>query len=242
MTELTAIGFDADDTLWQNEKFFRVTEDSFISILSEFSTCQDLKRKLLETEQKNLRRYGFGIKGFVLSMIETALEITDNRVPPAVIRQIIDLGQELQAHPIELLPGAEKVICDVASRHAVVLVTKGDLLDQERKLAQSGLGELFDGIEIVSDKSPEIYRSTFSEYGTGPESAMMIGNSVKSDVIPALEAGCWGILIPHELTWELEHAEVPSGHPRFGVVAGLHEIPELISSILNRDQAGQATA
>ncbi len=242
MTVLTSIGFDADDTLWQNEKFFRVTEDSFISILSEYSTCQDLKWKLLETERKNLKRYGFGIKGFLLSMIETALEITDNRVPPAVIRQIIDLGQELQAHPIELLPGAEEVVRDVASRHTVVLVTKGDLLDQERKLAQSGLGELFDGIEIVSDKSPDVYRRTFREYGTGPEAAMMIGNSVKSDVIPALEAGCWGILIPHELTWELEHAELPSDHPRFGVVSGLHEIPELVSSIAAREGQGEAAA
>ncbi len=231
MSQLTAVGFDADDTLWQNEKFFRLTENSFTGLLEEFSSHQNLREVLLRTERNNLKRYGYGIKGFILSMIETALEVTQGRVPSAVIQQILDLGKELQAHPIELLPGAREVIETVSRRFAVLLITKGDLLDQERKLAQSGLGDMFDGVEIVSDKIADVYRKAFVEFGGGPDKAMMIGNSVKSDVVPALEAGCWAVLVPHNLTWELEHAETPEQHPRFKRVAQLADVPDLIDEV-----------
>lgn len=231
MPELKVIGFDADDTLWQNEKYFRLTEEGVTSLLSEYSTHENLKEVLLRTESANLKRYGFGIKGFVLSMIETAIEVTQGRVPAMVIQQILDLGKELQSHPIELMPCAGEVIETVAGTHSVVLITKGDLLDQERKLAQSGLGDMFDGVEIVSDKTVDVYRRAFSEHGDGPERAMMVGNSVKSDVVPALQSGSWGVLVPHDLTWELEHAEVPERHPRFRRITRLGDLPDLIEGI-----------
>ena len=231
MSELKVIGFDADDTLWQNEKYFRLTEEGVTSLLSEYSTHENLKEVLLRTEAANLRHYGFGIKGFVLSMIETAIEVTQGRIPAAIIRQILDLGKELQSHPIELMPGAGEVIETVSGTHSIVLITKGDLLDQERKLAQSGLGDMFDGVEIVSDKTVDVYRRAFSEHGDGPERAMMVGNSVKSDVVPAIQSGSWGVLVPHDLTWELEHAEIPEQHPRFRRITRLGDLPELIEGI-----------
>ncbi len=240
MTGIRAVGFDADDTLWQNEKFFRVTEESFTGLLAEFSTCSDLRRRLLETERANLKRYGHGIKGFVLSMIETALDVTDGRAPVGIIRQIIELGKELQAHPIELMPGAREVVEALSGDFTVVLVTKGDLLDQERKIAQSGLGDIFDGVEIVSEKTADVYRRAFLEHAYGPEGAMMVGNSIKSDVLPALDAGCWGVLVSHQLTWELEHAEAPQSHPRFRELASIEEVPALIESILSGHMPGRA--
>ena len=231
MPRLKTVAFDADDTLWQNEKFFRLTEDSFTELLREYSTYPDLKSVLLEIEGRNLRYYGFGIKGFVLSMIETAIEVTQGRVPVAVIRQIIELGKELQSHPMELMPDAMDVIESVSTGRKVLLITKGDLMDQERKVAQSGLGDIFDGVEIVSDKTVEAYRRIFDDYGDGAGSAAMVGNSVKSDIVPALAAGSWAVLVSHELTWELEHAETPVGHPRFRELSGLAELPELIDEI-----------
>lgn len=155
---LTLIGFDADDTLWQNEQFFRLTQERFCALLQDFTEPDHLMERLLEAERRNIGHYGFGIKGFVLSMIETAIEVTEERVPASVIKELIAAGQDMLQHPIELLPHAREAVERVAETHRVLLITKGDLLDQERKLAQSGLGELFDGVEIVSDKSPSTYR------------------------------------------------------------------------------------
>ena len=231
MQHLTAIGFDADDTLWQNEKFFKVTEQSLASLLGEYSTCTDIHAALLDAERRNIQRYGYGIKGFTLSMIETAIEVTQNRVPVQVIRQIVDLGKEMLDHPIELLPGAESAIRQLLPDYSIVLITKGDLIDQERKIAQSGLGDLFDAVEIVSEKDALTYSRVFSAYGDGPDRAMMVGNSLKSDVLPALEAGSWGVYIPHELNWELEQGERPHGNPRFHELRRICDILPLIASI-----------
>jgi putative hydrolase of the HAD superfamily len=230
-TAVSTIGFDADDTLWQNETFYRITQGRFADLLSDYTDADHLHARLLEAERRNLGHYGFGIKGFMLSMIETAIEVTEKRVPAHVISEILAAGQEMLAHPIELLPHAEEVVRELSESHTLVLITKGDLLDQERKLAQSGLGEFFDAVEIVSDKKPPVYARAFAAHGQGAERAMMIGNSMRSDVIPALEAGAWGVFVPHGLTWELEHASAPEGHPRFrelehlgGVLALLDEI------------------
>jgi putative hydrolase of the HAD superfamily len=229
--QLTAIGFDADDTLWQNETFFRMTQERFAAILDGYSDPIDLAARLEAAERRNLGRYGYGIKGFVLSMIETAIEVTSERVPASVIREIIEIGQELLAHPIELLPEAESTVRALAGRFTLVLITKGDLLDQERKLAQSGLGELFDAVEIVSDKTPATYRSAFARHGSGAHEAMMVGNSLKSDVIPALEAGAWAVYVPHDLTWGYEHAALPDAQPRFAEIESLGALPALIDRI-----------
>ncbi|TYB86363.1 HAD family hydrolase [Oceaniovalibus sp. ACAM 378] len=224
---LTTIAFDADDTLWQNECFFRITQDRFAELLADHAGRDHLNERLLAAERRNLGRYGFGIKGFVLSMIETAIEVTDDRVPAQVIREIIEAGHEMLRHPIDLLPGVESAIAALAPDFRLLVITKGDLLDQERKVAQSGLGDLFDGIEIVSDKTPAAYAAIFARHDTPCESAMMIGNSLKSDVIPVLTLGGWGVHVPHGVTWALEHAETPADHPRFREVESLERIAEL---------------
>jgi len=228
---LTTIGFDADDTLWQNEAFFQMTQARFAELLADYADPDHLAARLEAAERRNLGHYGFGIKGFVLSMIETAIEVTGERVPARVIRQLIEAGQEMLAHPIELLPGAAETVAKLAPDYTLVLITKGDLLDQERKLAQSGLGELFDAVEIVSDKSPATYTSAFARHGTGPEAAMMVGNSLKSDVIPAIEAGAWGVHVPHDLTWTYEHAQPPVSAARFAKIDGLAALPGLVAGL-----------
>lgn len=228
---LTTIGFDADDTLWQNEQFFRLTEERFVALLGAHGEAAEISGRLLDAERRNLAFYGFGIKGFVLSMIETAIEITKGEVKASVIGEILTAGREMVAHPVETLPHARETLAQLAGDYRLVVITKGDLFDQERKLAQSGLGDLFHGVEIVSDKTPEMYRRVFARHGDGPERAMMVGNSLKSDILPALEAGAWAVHIPHELTWALEHAEEPTGQPRYRRIPCLSALDELVRLI-----------
>ena len=228
---LTTIGFDADDTLWQNEQFFRMTEKRFAALLAGHGDHAHIAARLLEAERRNLAIYGFGIKGFTLSMIETALEFTRGEVPGSVVAEILAAGREMLSHPIEPLPHARETVEKLAGSYRLVLITKGDLFDQERKLAQSGMGDLFDAIEIVSDKSAVTYARIFSRHGDGPDKSMMVGNSLKSDVVPAIEAGGWGIHVPHDLTWAIEHAEAPGAEPRFRQIADLGELPALIEAI-----------
>ncbi|MDY7229331.1 HAD family hydrolase [Hyalangium rubrum] len=231
MSSLTAIGFDADDTLWQNEQFYRMTEARFASLLAEHAEASHLSARLLEAEKRNLQHYGFGIKGFTLSMIETAIEVTEGRVPASVIRQILEAGREMLSHPVETLPHVRETLERVAGTYRIILITKGDLFDQERKLAQSGLGELFDAVEIVSDKTTSTYERIFTRHGDGPARSMMVGNSLKSDVVPAIKAGSWGVYIPQPQPWALEHSEAPVGEPRFKQLVHLGELIELLEQI-----------
>ena len=233
MPELAAIAFDADDTLWHNERFFRLTQDRFAALLADVAPRDHLEERLLAAERRNLGHYGFGIKGFMLSMIETALDVTGDRVPARVIREIVAAGQEMLAHPIELLPHARAAVERLAGSHPVLLITKGDLLDQERKLAQSGLGDLFAGVEIVSDKSAPVYAAIFARHGFAPGSVLMAGNSLKSDVLPVLEVGGFGVHVPHDLTWALEEVEPPEGHGRFHRLEDLGALPALVGRIEN---------
>ena len=228
---LSAIGFDADDTLWQNEQFYRLTERRLTELLAAHAEPGDISRRLLEAEKRNLAFYGFGIKGFTLSMIETAIEVTEGRVPAAVIQEILASGRELLRHPVETLPHVRETLEQLAGKYRIILITKGDLFDQERKLAQSGLGELFDAVEIVSDKNASTYQRVFSRHGDGPGRSMMVGNSLKSDVVPAIEAGSWGVYVPHDLTWSLEHVDEPAESPRFRRLAHLGELVGLIKEI-----------
>ncbi|WP_204115630.1 HAD family hydrolase [Shimia biformata] len=229
--KLTTIGFDADDTLWHNERFFRMTQERFAALLADFAPADHLDQRLLAAERRNIGHYGFGIKGFVLSMIETAIEVTEEQVPARVISEIMDAGREMLAHPIELLPHARDAVEALAGSHRLILITKGDLLDQERKLAQSGLGDMFDWVEIVSQKTPQVYSDVFARHGDGADRALMAGNSMKSDVVPAIEAGSWGVFVPHDLTWDLEHAEAPDSHPRFVELPDLGGLPALVETI-----------
>lgn len=228
---LDTVGFDADDTLWHNERFFRLTQARFAELLADHADTADLDARLLAAERRNLGHYGFGVKGFTLSMIETAIEVTEGRVPTEVIAELLAAGRDMLAHPIELLPHAREAVEAFAGRYRVVLITKGDLLHQERKLAQSGLGDLFDAVEIVSEKSPEVYARIFGRHGGGPERALMVGNSLKSDVIPPILAGGWGVHVPHGLSWEIEHAEAPAEHARFRALPDLGTLAELVAWI-----------
>ena len=232
MTTLSTIGFDADDTLWQNEQFFRMTEQQFAALLANYAPQEQLLERLLEAEKRNLRHYGFGIKGFTLSMIETAIEVTAGKVPAAVIGDILDAGREMLSHPVETLPGVRETLESLAGRFRLVMITKGDLFDQERKLAASGLGDFFDAVEIVSDKSAATYQRIFARHGDGPERAMMVGNSLKSDVVPAIQAGGWGVYVPHDLTWVLEHVPEPEGEPRYRKIPALGLLATVIDGIV----------
>lgn len=228
---LTTIGFDADDTLWQNEAFFRLTQERFTALLADHAAPDHLHDRLLAAERRNLGHYGFGVKGFTLSMIETAIEVTEGRVPASVIAELVAAGREMLEHPIELLPHARAAVEAAAASHRVLLITKGDLLDQERKLAQSGLGDLFHGVEIVSDKTAPVYARIFARHGVAPDQAMMVGNSLKSDVLPVLEVGGWGVHVPHGLTWALEQADPPEGAARFRILPDLSVLPDLVAAL-----------
>ncbi len=230
----TLIGLDADDTLWHNERFFHLTQAQFTALLADHAEADHLAERLLAAERRNLGHYGFGIKGFVLSMIETAIEVTGGRVPGSVIGQIIAAGQDMLAHPIDLLPGVADTVETLARQHRLILITKGDLLDQERKLAQSGLGEMFAAVEIVSHKTPETYARVFARHGQGPQSALMAGNSMASDVVAPIRAGAWGVFVPHGLEWALERADPPEDHPRFRRIATLADLPQLIADLGDR--------
>lgn len=227
----STIGFDADDTLWQNETFFRMTEQRFTELLSGHGAHEVISAKLLEAERRNLRFYGYGVKGFTLSMIETAVEVTNGEVAAPVIAEILSFGRQMLQNPVETLPGVRDTLDALAGRYRILLITKGDLFDQERKLAQSGLGDYFSAVEIVSDKTPDTYRRIFSRHGDGPERAVMVGNSLKSDVVPAIRAGSWGVYVPHELTWVLEHEVAPEADPRFRRIADLGQLPALLSQM-----------
>ncbi len=227
---LSTIGFDADDTLWQNEHFYRLTEQRFAALLADYAEPEQLSARLLEAEKRNLQLYGFGIKGFTLSMIETSIELTAGRMPAAIIGEILAAGREMLSHPVETLPLVRETLERLAGSFRLVLITKGDLFDQERKLAQSGLGELFDAVEIVSDKNIATYERIFGLHGR-PEHSMMVGNSLKSDIVPAIQAGSWGAYIPHDLTWVAERVEEPVGEPRFRRLSHIGELVDLVAEI-----------
>lgn len=230
---LTAIAFDADDTLWHNERFFTLTQDHFADLLADHTDRKTLMARLLAAERRNLPHYGFGIKGFTLSMIETAIEVTDGQVPASVIAEILHAGRDMLRHEVELLPHAREVLETLRGQHKLILITKGDLLDQERKIAQSGLREMFDAVEIVSRKAAVEYTDIFARHGQGADVGLMVGNSMASDVVPMLDAGGWGVFVPHGLTWAIEHAEPPIDHPRFAQITDLGALPDLISEIAN---------
>ena len=228
---LTTIGFDADDTLWQNEQFYQLTQARFLELLKDHADPEQLPDRLLKVMLRNIGIYGFGIKSFTLSMAEAAIEVTEGRAPASVIGEILAAGREMAEHPVETLPHARETLEALAGRYRLVLITKGDLFDQERKIAQSGLGEMFQAVEIVSDKNRATYERVFSRHGDGPGQAMMIGNSLKSDVLPAIAAGSWGVYVPHDLTWAYEHADAPEGEKRFRQVSDLGKVAPLLDEI-----------
>ena len=228
---ITLICLDADDTLWHNEAFFRRTFGDFANMLAPFAPEAEIQQRLDAIEHRNLSVYGYGVKGFILSMLEAAAELAGDDLPARTMRDILALGRDMLVHPIEMLPGVEDALPALAERGRLVLVTKGDLHHQEAKLAASGIGDLFEGVEIVSEKSPDTYCRIFARYRVYPEQAVMAGNSIKSDVLPVLEAGAYAAFVPFELVWVHEAAEAPVGHQRFRELASLADLPAWIDSI-----------
>ncbi len=228
---LTTIGFDADDTLWANETHFRDAQARFESLLADYAPADDLHDRLLATERRNIGHYGFGVKSFVLSMIETAIEVSGGRVQASVISELMAAGREILTAPTELLPHAEAAVRTLSQSHRVILITKGDLMHQERKLADSGLGNFFHGVEIVSNKTPDTYLRAFARHGSGTGQGMMVGNSLKSDVWPMLQAGGFAVHVPAAVIWALEAAEEPKDHPRYRQLSTLSGLPGLVAAI-----------
>jgi putative hydrolase of the HAD superfamily len=229
---ITTVGLDADDTLWHNETIFRMTQARFRELMAGHAEPEFLDARLAEVERRNLALYGYGVKGFTLSLIETAMDITGGEPPGRMIADILAAGREMLRHPVEPLPGAEEAVQELARHYTLVLITKGDLLHQEQKLAASGLGELFHGVEIVSEKDAAGYARIFSRHGAGgPEQAAMAGNSLRSDVLPALEAGAYAAHIPYHITWPHESAEPPHGHPRFAELATIRDLPAWVEGL-----------
>lgn len=225
------ICLDADDTLWHNEAYFQRTRALLAEMLDAWADSAAVDAHLDAVEHRNLPAYGYGAKGFVLSMVETAVELSGGAVPAGTVGRILALGKEMLVHPVEMLDGVAEALDSLAARGRLVLLTKGDLWHQEAKLAASGLGERFTGVEIVSDKKPATYARVFDRYGVAPDEAVMAGNSMRSDILPALEAGAWAAFIPFEIAWAHEAADAPLGHPRYRELRSLAELPGWVDEI-----------
>jgi putative hydrolase of the HAD superfamily len=235
---IEAIAFDGDDTLWHNEGLFSMTQERFRALLAEHVDPAELDARLLATERENVAVYGYGVKGFALSMIETAIEVTNGNVDADTIYRILSFAKDQLSHPVELLPGVPEVIEALAGHHRLLLVTKGDLFDQESKIARSGLAERFDAIEVVAEKDSDVYRRVLHRNGIDPARFLMVGNSVRSDILPVLALGAQAAHIPYHLTWELEHAEPPQAHDGYWELEEIGQLPDLVER-LSSDQAGR---
>ena len=230
---IETIAFDGDDTLWHNETLFSITQARFADLLAPYGDFADLPESLVATERRNLLVFGYGIKGFILSMIETAIEVTGGRVAAADIQAIIDAGKAMRDHPVELLDGVRAVVESLAGGpQRLMVITKGDLFDQESKLAGSGLAELFDVIEIVSEKDTSTYRRILDRHHVAPEAFLMVGNSVRSDVLPVVEVGGRAVHVPYEVTWALERVEeVDGGRPGVWALDSISALPGLLAEL-----------
>jgi putative hydrolase of the HAD superfamily len=228
---ITTVGLDADDTLWHNETIFRLTQERFRALMADVAAPDVLDARLAAIERRNLALYGYGVKGFTLSLIETAMELTGGEPPGRIVADILAAGREMLSHPVEPLPGVQHALAELSESYRLVLITKGDLLHQEQKLAASGLGELFAAVEIVSEKDALTYERVFVRHGTGAAQAVMCGNSIRSDILPALQAGAFATYIPYPLTWAHEMAEAPAAHPRFAELAAITELPAWVRDL-----------
>jgi putative hydrolase of the HAD superfamily len=226
------IAFDADDTLWHNEPLYTDRRERFRALLARYEPEGVLDDRLYATELRNLEHFGYGVKGFVLSMIETAIELTGGRIEGGDVRTIIDWGREMLAHPTELLDGVEEAVARLAGEFRLILLTKGDLLDQQSKLARSGLGGHFKGIEIVSEKNAAVYRAVIARYGVEPGAFVMVGNSLRSDILPAIEAGGHAVYVPYAMSWV--HERVSPGalaDVHFHEIPHMRDLPALLQQL-----------
>jgi len=242
MSGIRLVGFDADDTLWHSEIHFQHAHAQFELILSAYVDLADarLHERLLETERRNLKLFGYGAKGMALSMVESAIDITQACISASDIHRLIELGKAILQHPVELLPGIREAVEAVAARWPLVLITKGDLFHQEAKVAQSALAHLFQRIEIVSEKDANSYRRVLAECGTAAEDFVMIGNSLRSDIEPVIRLGGWGVHMPYAVTWALEAEHgLATDEVRFLSVREAREIAHALDSIERLAQVSQ---
>ncbi len=222
--KVEVIGFDADDTLWVNENYYRDTEKAYVKLLSDFADHKTIMKTLYDTEMRNLPKYGYGIKAFVLSMLENAISLSNGKVSPDILNRVIGFGKEMLEKPIELLPGVKKVLDCLNGKYKLIVATKGDLLDQEGKLQRSSLSSYFHHIEIMSDKKESNYKSLLQHLDLEPNKFVMIGNSVKSDILPPLALGCYGIHVPYHTTWVHELVDTKPEGDRFIKVDKLEKV------------------
>ena len=231
MSGLDLVCFDADDTLWHNLIHFEAAETEFARLMSGFVAEAEAKQKIIATESRNIKFYGYGTKSFTLSMIECAIEISGGRVESATINTLIALGRTMLDHDLEILPHVEETLKALHGQHKLLLITKGDLHHQERKVLASGLAHYFEGVEVVSEKNRATYEKICARYGAHVGRTLMAGNSVKSDVLPMIEAGGYGVYVPFEITWSHEHEEVPAYTPRFFEVKDLRGVVDVVRGI-----------
>jgi len=225
---IKVIGFDADDTLWVNETYFRETEDKFADLLEKYETKNKIDQELFRTEIKNLDLYGYGIKGFMLSMIECALELSNNEVSPKTVSALLDLGKKMITQPVELLDGVVEVLKSLKDKYRLIVLTKGDLLDQERKLDRSGLSEYFHHVEVLSDKKEKNYSDLLEHLQIKPSEFLMIGNSLKSDVLPLVEIGARAVHVPFHTTWQHEEVNGVKEKKGYMTISTLTDILEYV--------------
>lgn len=226
------IAFDADDTLWHNERLYSMTQERFKELLSRHHSREEIERRLFETEMRNLRTFGYGIKGFTLSMIETAIELTGGRIEGREVQEIVDFAKEMLQAPVQLLEGAEEVVEELARSYPLMLITKGDLFDQQTKIARSGLADRFTQIEIVSDKTVEIYRAILEKHRLDACRFLMVGNSMRSDILPVLALGGQAVHIPYEITWAHESAAGRSSRGQgYLELERIGQLPDLIERL-----------
>jgi putative hydrolase of the HAD superfamily len=234
---IQTIAFDADDTLWHSETLYAMTQAEYYALLRPYADEETLKSRLFEIEMHNLRVFGYGVKGFTLSMIETAIDISEGRVTTREIQQILDAGKALLTRPIELLPGVRETLEGLAGKYNLMLITKGDLFHQESRIAASGLGELFSALEIVSEKDVPTYERVFRRYHLDPATFLMVGNSVRSDILPIVALGARAIYIPYEITWQHEMADPHiAAHEGWWELASIAELPAKLAELEAADQ------
>jgi len=226
------VGFDGDDTLWHSETRFHVTQGEFRDLLKRHVPDADVDRRLSEMEMQNLSIYGYGVKSFTLSMLETAIELTEGRIPTSDLEVILGWGKRMLMEPTELLDGVEETLRLLSGRYDLLLITKGDLFDQESKLARSGLGDLFLGVEILSEKNTDSYHGVFTRRAIKPEDFVMVGNSLRSDVVPVVSLGAHAVHIPYEVTWHHEHVpeeELPN--EGWQLISSIRELPAILDEL-----------
>ncbi|MGC1852125.1 MAG: HAD family hydrolase [Solirubrobacterales bacterium] len=239
---ITTIGFDGDDTLWHTESVFASTEQQYQRILAEFADRESLKERLFETEMRNLALFGYGVKSFMLSMLEAAIDVSGRRVSAMQMQEVLNIGKSMLERDVEPISGAEATLAALARRHRLLLITKGDLFDQESKLAQSGLSQFFSGVVIVSDKDAATYERVLSQHDTSVAGFVMVGNSLRSDVVPVVELGGRAIHVPYHVTWAHEEgdaSELPLD--RYRHVPAIVEVPAAITELDDEGRRASVT-